>query len=167
MEITNWSISQNVTCHRKDGLWLGRFEHLQGMVALSLPLALWDCEQSCLGDGYFWGADNKPRFNWAIVLLYTEGCCCRYTTIHIQKMKGKLFCNNSMVRYVKMTLLFKVSMLVCFSHPLHVHFFCLIDLKYTKGEYAIIINTIYGEPVVCQTQLVTVCYNSDTHNSIK
>lgn len=51
-----------------------------------------------------------------------------------------------------MTLLFEVPMLVCFFQS---YFFCLIDLKYTKCQHAVMINTMYGAVIMCQTQLVT------------
>ena len=35
------------------------------------------------------------------------------------------------------------------------YFFCLIDLKYTKCQHAVMINTMYGAVIMCQTQPVT------------
>lgn len=37
---------------------------------------------------------TRPEFTCEIVLLHTEGCCCRYTAAPIREMKGKLLCNN-------------------------------------------------------------------------
>lgn len=40
------------------------------------------------------------------------------------------------------------------------YFFCLIDLKYTKCEHAVMVNTVYG------TGYFSRC-TSETHNSVK
>lgn len=40
------------------------------------------------------------------------------------------------------------------------YFFCLIDLKYTKCEHAVMVNTVYGTGYFSRR-------TSETHNSVK
>lgn len=68
-------------------------------MALGPPLALWGCEQAVLADVLTRDAGHRPGFRCEVEPLHAERCCCRCNT-HIQKMKGKWFC-DSRVRYIK------------------------------------------------------------------
>lgn len=43
-----------------------------------------------------WDAENKAEGSCEVAQSHTERCCCEHNT-YIQKMKGKLLCNNRVV----------------------------------------------------------------------
>lgn len=132
----------------------------EGLVALGLPLALWHCEQDCLGGSLFWAADNKARIQmWNCTVTHQKMLLqihyCSYS-----ENEGNLFYNNR-IKYMWKWLsgwTFYISVFL----P-SIMFLFLIDLKYTSCECAVMINSIYRVPVcyVPDTTGHFICYTTD------